>query len=199
MNGAPSCQVTPGLSFQVTSIEPSGLSFQSPFWSVGTRLLEADGSFAGTAFIVVPAVSGSTLSLLATGDHRSLERLLDIGRPSRRAGAVLFAAVVGLVMVLRARTHVHVYRRAALVTAGLAAIAACGTDIVVSAPGQANWVCLVATAIGVSMLGRRFTSTGNILRRRALDVLEYVALGAVLPLACWVGGLYGLVRGLSMP
>lgn len=119
--------------------------------------------------------------------------------PDSRPAAVLFAAVVGLVLMLRTRTHIDVYRRAALVTAGMAAVAAGCADIVVSIPGQANWVCLAAAAAGVSMLGRGFGAAGNLLARRAIDVLEYVALAAVLPLACWVGGLYGLVRGLSMP
>jgi class 3 adenylate cyclase len=63
----------------------------TPFWSIGTRLYDAAGAFAGVVVIVIPAVSGSTLSLLATGDHRSLERLLDIVRPARRGAAVLFA------------------------------------------------------------------------------------------------------------
>jgi hypothetical protein len=119
--------------------------------------------------------------------------------PDRRPAAALFAAVVGLVMVLRARTHIDVYRRAALVAAGMAAIAASCAGLVVSAPGQANWVCLAAIAVAVSMLGRGFGTVESLLARRAIDVLEYVALAAVLPLACWVGGLYGLVRGLSMP
>jgi type VII secretion integral membrane protein EccD len=110
-----------------------------------------------------------------------------------------FAAVVGLVMVLRARTHIGACRRMALVIGGAAAIAAGVALIVVLAPRQANWVCLVATAVGLSMLGRVFGATINPLARRAVDVLEYVAIAAVVPLACWVGGLYGLIRGVSLP
>jgi hypothetical protein len=34
--------------------------------------------------------------------------------------------------------------------------------------------------------------------RRSVEVVEYLSLAAVLPLACWVVGLYGLVRGLSL-
>jgi hypothetical protein len=112
---------------------------------------------------------------------------------------VLFAAVMGLVLVLRARTHIDVYRRAALVTAGMVAIAASCADIVVSAPGQANWVCVGAAAMALTIFGRGFGAAENPLARRAIDVLEYASLAAVLPLACWVGGLYGLLRGLSMP
>ena len=112
-------------------------------------------------------------------------------------GAV-FAVVVGLVMVLRARTHIDMCRRTALFVCGTTATAAGVALVVVSAPGQANWVCLVATAVGLSMLGGRFGATVNPLLCRIVDVSEYLALAAVVPLGCWVGGLYGLIRGVSV-
>jgi len=111
----------------------------------------------------------------------------------------VFAAVVGLVMVLRARTHIDVRRRIALIAGGLVAIASGVALIVVSAPGQAHWVCVIAIAFGLSALGGAFGATVNPLACRAIEVLEYLALAAVMPLACWMGGLYGLVRGLSLP
>ena len=113
--------------------------------------------------------------------------------------ASVFAAVVGLVMVLRARTHIDKRRRTALVVGGMAASAAGVGLVVVSAPEQANCVCVLATVVGLSMLGGAFGVTVSPLARRAVEVLEYLALAAVVPLACWVGGLYGLVRGLSLP
>jgi hypothetical protein len=102
------------------------------------------------------------------------------------------------VLVLRNRTHVDPRRRIALVVGGAAAIAAGCASVVVSAPGQANWVCLVCTAVGVSARGGGFRTTMNPVARRAVEVLEYLALAAVVPLACWAGGLYGLIRGLSL-
>jgi type VII secretion integral membrane protein EccD len=113
--------------------------------------------------------------------------------------ASVFAAVVGVVMMLRARTHIDMRRRFALVIAGLVAIAASIALVAVSTPGQANWVCVLAIAIGLSALGSTVGTTVSPLARRAVDVLEYLALTAVVPLACWVGGLYGLIRGLSLP
>jgi hypothetical protein len=91
-------------------------------------------------------------------------------------------------------------RRTALVIGGMAATAAGVALVVVSAPGQANWVCLLLiTSVGVSVLGGQLGATVNPVARRAADVMEYLALAAVVPLACWVGGLYQLVRGLSLP
>jgi hypothetical protein len=102
-------------------------------------------------------------------------------------------------MVLRARTHIDMRRRTALVVGGMAASAAGLILVVVSAPGQGSWVCLLVTAVGLSMLGAALGATVNPLAGRAVDVLEYLALASVVPLACWVVGLYGLIRGLSLP
>jgi ESX secretion system protein EccD len=113
--------------------------------------------------------------------------------------AAVFASVVGLVVVLRARTHIEGRRRMALVLAGLLAGAAGLALIVTSAPRQANWVCLLITAAILGMMSGALGETLSPLARRAVDIVEYVALAAVVPLACWMGGLYGLVRGLSLP
>ena len=111
----------------------------------------------------------------------------------------VFAVVVGLVTVLRARTHIDIGCRTALIVGGTGAIASGGALVVVSAPGHANWVCLIAVAGGLSMLAGRFGATVSPLVRRAVEVSEYLALAAVVPLACWIGGLYGLIRGVSLP
>lgn len=102
-------------------------------------------------------------------------------------------------MLLRVRTHIDLRRRIALMVAGHIAVAAGVVLVVVSAPGQANWVCVLATAIGLTALGGAVGVTLSPLARRAVDLVEYLALAAVVPLACWVGGVYGLVRGLSLP
>jgi type VII secretion integral membrane protein EccD len=142
--------------------------------------------------LVIGAAGAAVLGavLVASGGVRD-GRLWPVG--------AVFAAVVGLVMVLRARTQIDMRRRAALVAGGVAAIAAGVGLVVVSAPGQANWVCLVATGAALGMPGGGFGAAVNPVVRRAVEVLEYVALAAVVPLACWVGGIYGLARGLSLP
>jgi type VII secretion integral membrane protein EccD len=118
--------------------------------------------------------------------------LVEAGTPAR-PNALVFSAVVGLVLMLRARTHVDTHRSIALATAGMAAMAADCLAFAISAPAHAHWAGLAALATGVVILGRGFGMTGNVLAHRAVDVLEYAALAAVLPLACWVGDLYVLV------
>jgi hypothetical protein len=161
-------------------------------------LAHADDDFADRTPQAIAA--HQTLTGLVTGSAAAAAigaALVASGIPTRPS-AVLLTAVVGLVMVLRARTHIDRHRTIALVAAGMAAMAATGVTVVISAPEHAIWVSLAAVGVGIGMLGRGFGATRNVLARRAVDVLEYVALAAVLPLACWVGDLYGLVRGLSL-
>jgi type VII secretion integral membrane protein EccD len=151
-----------------------------------TRAVAAHHTLTG---LVIGAAGAATVgAVLVVSAHD--------GRPW--PNSAIFAAVVGMVMVLRARTHVDMFRRTTLVVGGMSAIVAGGALIVVSAPGQANWVCVLGAAIGLSMMGDLLGATANPLARRAVDVVEYLALAAVVPLACWVSGLYGLIRGLSL-
>jgi hypothetical protein len=81
----------------------------------------------------------------------------------------------------------------------LTAIAAGCAAIAVSVPAQANWVCIVVGAASAVILAGGTVGSKNPLTHRSVEVLEYVTLAAVVPLACWVSGVYGLVRGLSLP
>lgn len=180
--------------------------------SLGTLAIAARASIAVAG--LTPAVSSSNERAVAA--HHTLTGLVIGSSGAAVLGAVfvvagsahhdrpwppgaIFAAIVGLVMVLRARTHIDTVRRGALVVGGIAAISAAAALVVFSAPGQANWIALVVTAIGMSFLGGLFGVMVNPLARRAVDVLEHLSLVAVAPLACWVAGLYGMIRGLSLP
>jgi hypothetical protein len=62
-------------------------------------------------------------------------------------------------------------------------------------PAQTGWVSAVLIAIG---LGSARPPQLNAATVRAVEVLEYAALVAVVPLACWVGGVYAVVRGVAL-
>lgn len=111
----------------------------------------------------------------------------------------LFTAVVGLALLLRARTHSEMPRRIALGAGGLVSVAAALAVTVTSEPGQAYWAALLTTAAATAVaLGWLHGYPVSPVVRRTVEVVEYLCLAAVLPLACWVVGLYGLVRGLSL-
>ena len=73
---------------------------------------------------------------------------------------------------------------------------------VLSLPRYAHWVCLIAVVLGVGAVCLTVADLGTRLSpvaRRSLELLDYVALASVVPLACWVGDVFGIVRGLSLP
>jgi type VII secretion integral membrane protein EccD len=120
----------------------------------------------------------------------------------RDAGSALrdiaFTAVVGLVLLLRARTYIDPSRRIGLsaaavftATAGLAAAAA-------SCPEQAHVISALAAAGGAAALGFLVRRTVSPVASRIVEVVEYLAIAAVVPIACWVGGIYGLARGVNL-
>jgi type VII secretion integral membrane protein EccD len=121
-----------------------------------------------------------------------------IGGSGPHPAAVLFTAVIGLAFLLRVRTHVVAARRIGLASAGICAIAVCFASALMAAPEQAQWISIAAAVTGAAMLSAAFGLPVSPLARRALEVTEYVVLAAVVPTACWVGGLYGLVRDMGL-
>jgi type VII secretion integral membrane protein EccD len=105
-----------------------------------------------------------------------------------------FGAVVALVLLLRVRTHTDAPRRWALTVAGMVGISTVFVIVVTTLPNQVPWACVMLVTIGLgSSRPARFAAAG-----RAFAVLEYAALFAVVPLACWVGGVYAMVRGTQL-
>ena len=109
---------------------------------------------------------------------------------SQMAG-VAFGFVTGLVLLLRARTYVDDSRRVALIVGGLVCTTAAFVIWCAAAADWTVWATLGLTGVGLGMLRRvdpmPFAS-------RSADILDYAALAAVVPLACWVTGVYGLAR-----
>jgi class 3 adenylate cyclase len=62
---------------------------------VWLRLDAEDGAVAGAALVVKPAVRGAVLGMLALGDERLFERMLEFVVPQRRPVAILFADLEG--------------------------------------------------------------------------------------------------------
>ncbi|MGV0792783.1 type VII secretion integral membrane protein EccD [Mycolicibacterium sp. XJ1819] len=108
--------------------------------------------------------------------------------------AVLFAAVVAAVLSLRARTHSDPTRRVALYGCGLLSATAGFAWWAAAAPEQAHWLALTAVTAAVALLCGLDLGARSPAAVRLVEILEYVALAAVVPLACWVGGLYELVH-----
>jgi type VII secretion integral membrane protein EccD len=109
-----------------------------------------------------------------------------------------FTAVIALILLLRVRTHADDIRCIGLAVSAIVAAAAGFAAAAVSAPGQAHLIGALAAAAGTAALGCLLGLTISPIVARTVEVVEYLALAAVVPLACWVGGIFGLARGLAL-
>lgn len=116
------------------------------------------------------------------------------------AGALL-AGVVSATLVLRATQQPTASRCATILLAGLISAATTLAQLVSSAPQHATWMSLVTVALGAGALLLTTTQLPtrlSPLARRGIEAVDRLAIAAVVPLACWVGDLFGVVRGMSM-
>jgi type VII secretion integral membrane protein EccD len=102
---------------------------------------------------------------------------------------VAFTAVIATALFLRARTYIDAIRQIALITGGLASAVA-GLHVAFSAyQGAVGPVACVLVVIGLIAVRRPRCGAAV---ARLVDLLDYAALAAVVPVACWVGGGFHL-------
>lgn len=111
--------------------------------------------------------------------------------------ACVFAADVGLVLLLRQRSHADAWCRIALGGAGFGALMAAEFVAVDAVPHHAHLICATGVILGATTLFA-WPGPANPVVRHGVRVVEYVALTAVIPLAAWLAGVYGFVRDLSL-
>jgi type VII secretion integral membrane protein EccD len=111
---------------------------------------------------------------------------------------VAFCAAVGLALMLRSRSHASGWCRTALMFGAMGALTSGLAVFVGMAPAVAFWVATAAVAGGSVALSPPVRITVSPVALRAVDALEYAALVAVVPLMCWIAGVFAVVRGLSL-
>jgi type VII secretion integral membrane protein EccD len=114
---------------------------------------------------------------------------------------LVFVAAMAVALIFRGCQQRGVARRAPVLIAGLTCTTAAFALMMISVPMHVSWLCLAITALGTGALcltrvnlGPRLSPFG----RRGVEVVDYLALAAVVPMAGWICGVYGLVRGSSL-
>ncbi|WP_165797844.1 EsaB/YukD family protein [Mycolicibacter virginiensis] len=163
--------------------------------AAATGLFGREASQVGRAHDLLTGLVSAAAAVAALGSAAVV-----VGAPVAEepylVGAV-FAATAGLALVLRARSHTDGVQIAALIAGGTAT-SAIG---LLGAAGHttAQWPAALAVVLVVAALGLGFTApTTSPLIRRGAEVVEGLALGSLVPLACWLCGLYSAARGLNL-
>lgn len=140
-------------------------------------------------------ISGSAMAAALGAAAVAIGEVHNTGAVVRGAS---FIGTVALVLLLRVRSHVDGTRRSGLVAAAVVCAGAGFAAIAISAPAQAHVVSALAAAAGATALACLIGPRMSPIALRTVEVVEYVALAAVVPLACWVCGVYGWVRGMNL-
>jgi type VII secretion integral membrane protein EccD len=114
---------------------------------------------------------------------------------------ITFAAVTGSVLLLRASSHRGLAKSVPLVASGTATLSASCVVAATVYPLQTPLIAVAAATLATIALGLGLiapTTTISPVGRRGIELLEYLALVAVVPLAGWICGLYGAARGLNL-
>ena len=170
--------LAPRLSMALTGTTPDAAANVARCHQLLTGLV-VGSSFAaalGAAAVAIDEVRGGGSALLGTS----------------------FIGVVALGLLLRARTHVDPVRRSGLAAAAMLCAIAGLASAAIATPTYAHAISALAVTIGAAALGCLGTPTVNPLVQRTVEVIEYVALAAALPLACWVAGVYGWARAVNL-
>ncbi|TQF68864.1 type VII secretion integral membrane protein EccD [Rhodococcus spelaei] len=143
-----------------------------------------------TGLVVATAVTATGGALLAAGTFTDG----GIYWP----GTVL-AVVCATVLMLRGRAYASAAQAVPLISSGAAILVALLVGAAVTSPGQAPAVFAVAVlgvcaAMALGVLAPNHTFSPVL--RRCVELLDYAAIAAVIPLVCWVSGLFATMRGL---
>jgi type VII secretion integral membrane protein EccD len=115
--------------------------------------------------------------------------------------SIVFAAVIGSVMMLRARLHQDVVRAVPPVICGAVTLGAALVAFAAGYPHRALHVAVLATALGFLALYAGFAgspATVSPVGRRSLELVEYFAFAIVVPLTFWLCGLFGAMRSVNL-
>lgn len=167
------------------SITLAGLSPQSVAPDVDARVIRADNWLAGllAALLSVAAV-GAIVTVLA-------------GAP--RLCCIAFGALTGALLMLRARSD-DGRRTLVFLGCGIAIVAVTFGVVALSMLRGGSWLAAMTAALAAAAIYLGFvapTISLPPLLRRSVEVLECLALVALVPVTSWVCGLYTAVRGLS--
>lgn len=114
---------------------------------------------------------------------------------------VTFGIAVATVLCLRGRSHHDRVQAAALIGGGLLTTLLVVTEIAVFLPELRVWaafllVVVITLVVACGLLAPRFEFSP--VMRRLAELGEYLAVGLILPLACWIIGVYAFFRGLRL-
>lgn len=144
-----------------------------------------------TGLVCAACAAAATGALLAALGSGSVDGIYWPG--------VSLALATALILVLRGRTFAEVHHAVPLVAGGSTIVLVLTSSVVFAVRDQSLaiftacvFLALVALFFGSFIPVREYSPV----LRRAAELVEYAAIAVVIPVACWVCGLYSAMRAL---
>lgn len=156
-----------------------------------TKIIHTDNRLTSLVVAFAAAAAIGAIST-AVGAHATAES---------RLGSGVFATVTAAVLLLRARSHSEPTRKLALLVTGTVTVSATFVIAADAAPQYTLWIAAATAMLAGTALHLGFVTpalTFSPVAGRTVEVLEYLTLAAIVPLACWICGFYSAVRGLHL-
>lgn len=177
-------EASPPISILLAGLSPR-VSDDVPAETLPAKAIRANAWLTGLiwTFSTAAAVGAVAVALCPTGGG-------SLG--------VVFAAVTGAVLLLQARSHRDMPKTVALVVNATAALSAAFVAATVAVRPSILWLATTTAMLSAAAFVVPTLRVSPV-AQRGLELLERLALAALVPLACWICGLYGAARGLSLP
>lgn len=178
--------LSPQLTVEAAADRPAAASAGLP-----AKAMRADAWLTG----LVAAFSASA----ALGAIGTLIAVCSTG--GSRVAGVVFATITGAVLLARSRSHPDLARAVTLTVTGTAALSGSFVAAATAAAGILLWIAVATAALTTGTVSLGFITpavTWSPVTRRSVELAEGFAVAAIVPLACWICGLYGAARGLRL-
>ena len=168
----------------LAGLSPKQAGFATAVCDLGAKALRADAwlSTLLAAFSSLAAI-GAIVTVLA-------------GTP--RSGCTAFAAATGALLLLRANSA-DTNRNLVCVIGAVVAIGTTFGLTAIRAPEHGPWIAAGTTLAVAAAVYLGFVAPGisfSPIARKSIELLECLVLIAMVPLTCWICGLYGAARGV---
>ncbi|OBG94648.1 type VII secretion integral membrane protein EccD [Mycobacterium sp. E3251] len=179
------------------SIVLAGLS---PQLSPPSDLDEAEASRACLTAQALRADAWLSSLLAGFSASAAVGAVVTVLAGATRQSCMAFGTITGGLLLLRARSGAGT-RVQTFAIAGMSVVGTTFAVAVLGTTGHGPWVAAGAATLSAAALYLGFAAPAmslSPLARRSFDALEWLALVALVPLACWICGLYDAVRGLNL-
>lgn len=162
---------------------------------------EIDASDAGVRRQAVRADSWLTGLLAGLSVSAALGAVATVLAGAPRLSCTAFGTLTAALLLLRSR-YTDIRRTLVFAISGIAIAATAFGVTLARSSVHVPWVAAATTVSVVVAMYLGFVAPArpaSAVVRRSIGQLEWLALAAMVPLTCWICGLYGAVRGVSLP